>query len=214
MEKSKTWKLYRNMSEVIHPSISRKNISEYKIILGEKMIPLEVFYPKKNVTLDKIIIYIHGEDINYSYYEKLALETNQLILLLDYSKNYQINDIRNYVEYIITELLDCKLKEDNITIMGDFSGGDVILQIDYLFENTIYKNIKKILLSPKDEQLDKYHTSNILVLSNNENQLGNKGIKFQLLNESIYDFTHDINLVPNEKIYYYIKQYIANELEV
>ena len=41
------YKLYRNLYEVIHPTISKRNISEYKIILKDDLVPIRVFYPKK-----------------------------------------------------------------------------------------------------------------------------------------------------------------------
>ena len=55
-----TYKLYRTVYEIIHPTISKKNISNYKIILQEDLIPLRVFYPKKISKLEKAIIYIPG----------------------------------------------------------------------------------------------------------------------------------------------------------
>ena len=53
-----TYKLYRTIYEILHPTISKKNISNYKIIIQENLIPLRIFYPKKISKIDKIIIYL------------------------------------------------------------------------------------------------------------------------------------------------------------
>ena len=42
-----TYKLYRTVYEIIHPTISKKNISNYKIMMQEDLVPLRIFYPKK-----------------------------------------------------------------------------------------------------------------------------------------------------------------------
>ena len=43
----KKYKLYRTLYDIIHPSISRKNITNYNIIINEKLLPLQIYYPKK-----------------------------------------------------------------------------------------------------------------------------------------------------------------------
>ena len=56
-----TYKLYRTVYEIIHPTISKRNISNYKIIIEENLVPLRIFYPKKISKLEKAIIYIPGK---------------------------------------------------------------------------------------------------------------------------------------------------------
>ena len=84
MARVETCKLYRGVYDIIHPSISRKNISEYKIVLDEDIAPIRVFYPKKEISLEKVIIYIPGEDINYDFYDSFAKQSNRMIFMLDW----------------------------------------------------------------------------------------------------------------------------------
>lgn len=51
------YKLYRTVKEILHPTISKRNISNYKIIVDEKLIPVRIFYPKKVTNMNKVIIY-------------------------------------------------------------------------------------------------------------------------------------------------------------
>ena len=55
-------KLYRNMKELLHPSISKKNVSNYIIVIDEDILPVRVFYPKKVSNLNRVIIFIHGNE--------------------------------------------------------------------------------------------------------------------------------------------------------
>ena len=41
------YKLYRTVYEILHPTISKKNISNYKVVFDEKLLPTLVFYPKR-----------------------------------------------------------------------------------------------------------------------------------------------------------------------
>ncbi|MBE6158197.1 MAG: hypothetical protein E7160_05365, partial [Firmicutes bacterium] len=59
--KDNKYKLYRTMYEIIHPTISKKNISNYRIVLDDGIAPIRVFYPNKVSKLDSVIIYIPGE---------------------------------------------------------------------------------------------------------------------------------------------------------
>ena len=94
--------LYKSIREILHPSISKKNISNYKIIIDQDLLPLKVYYPKKVSNLNNILIYIEG-DSNITknvlgdnfYLEKFAKEYNQLIIEIDYKdyKNLYLLDL-------------------------------------------------------------------------------------------------------------------------
>ena len=62
-DKEIMYKLFRTVNEILHPTISKKNISDYKIIMDDDILPVRVFYPKKITGIDKVIIYvdIHGK---------------------------------------------------------------------------------------------------------------------------------------------------------
>ena len=55
------YKLYRNVYEILHPTISKKNISNYKVVFDEKLLPVLVFYPEKISNVESIIIYVPGD---------------------------------------------------------------------------------------------------------------------------------------------------------
>ena len=60
-EKEERYKLYRTVREILHPTISKKNISNYKIVVDNNLLPVRVFYPQKVTNMSKVIIYIHGD---------------------------------------------------------------------------------------------------------------------------------------------------------
>lgn len=210
MAKKDNCKLYRSFYEIIHPSISRKNISEYKIVFKEDIIPVQVFYPKKEIALDNIMIYIPGNNAYNGYYENMAIETNQVIILLDKIID-EDNVYFNTIDYIITEAKECGIELNNITIISDFKGIDNIIRIKNDLSNKKYNKIRKILLSPNSNDLEEYDLKNTLVLSNNEELTENNKVNSLIIKESIYDFVSDINSVTNEGIYLKINDFIENE---
>ena len=85
------YKLFRNMYEVIHPTISKKNISSYRIVLDENILPVRVFYPKKLANINSVIIFIPGEGrISNCYgeydniFREMAIKCDKLVIALDY----------------------------------------------------------------------------------------------------------------------------------
>ena len=60
LENKFEYKLYSNVEKIMHPTISKRNISSYKIVLDEKIVPVKVFYPERVSQLNDIIIYVHG----------------------------------------------------------------------------------------------------------------------------------------------------------
>lgn len=193
-------KLYRNIHEIIHPSISRKNISEYRIIIKDELFPIQIFYPSKEIELKKVLIYIHSKEIDYDYYQDLAIKTKRIVLVIDYQDSKE--KLIDTINYIINELNNNNIMNDSIGIMGDFDGASLILEVN----SSLVSSIKKVLLSPTNLELEKYNTKNILIISNNEKQTNYENVC--IIKESIYDFVHDINLATNEKIYYLIINYL------
>ena len=64
-EKGFKYKLYRTVYEVVHPTISKKNISSYRIMFKDDILPVRVFYPKKVSNINKIISqYVTKNNIN------------------------------------------------------------------------------------------------------------------------------------------------------
>ena len=138
-EKEEKYKLYRSVREILHPTISKKNISNYKIIVGEEYIPLRVYYPKKVSNISDIMIYIHGnskitkcEEKYSAILENLAKELGNLVISIDYDEEEKeikkvYEDIYETMKYVFEGLLRVGVAKDNITISGDSTGASIIL---------------------------------------------------------------------------------------
>jgi len=139
-EKEEKYKLYRSVKEILHPTISKKNISDYKIIIRDDLLPVRTFYPRKVSHLDQVILYIHGEckitNCKGKYSEistNLAQEVNQLILSIDYD---ELNDFSTLYQrvyetfhFIYQELIDVLEDPSKITIMADSTGTTILFSI-------------------------------------------------------------------------------------
>lgn len=198
------YKLYRSLYDIINPTISRKNISDYSIILDDSVLPIEVYYPKKDIKTDNIIIYIpSGNDTN-NLYDELALNTDNLVIVLNYddNKDNYYNSIR-YIYSNLNEIIDDK----NITIMTDKEGSDIE---EYIIDKSIktkdFKINKSILLEPTIS-LNKNTVNKSLIVINqdsNNKSLNNYGFVEMYLN----DFFDGNNTLLNNRIYAAINDYI------
>lgn len=198
------YKLYRSLYDIINPTISRKNISDYSIILDDSVLPIEVYYPKKDIRTDNIIIYIpSGNDTN-NLYDELALNTDNLVIVLNYddNKDNYYNSIR-YIYSNLNEIIDDK----NITIMTDKEGSDIE---EYIIDKSIktkdFKINKSILLEPTIS-LNKNTVNKSLIVINqdsNNKSLNNYGFVEMYLN----DFFDGNNTLLNNRIYAAINDYI------
>ena len=136
------YKLYRTVYEIIHPTISKKNISSYRIVFNDDVLPVRVFYPKKVSNISRVIIYVPGiaevTGCLGDYAEicrNIAHETEELVVALD------LDDIdsTSFLEvfdwcyksflYLKEELEKLGILDRNITLMGDSIGASVILGI-------------------------------------------------------------------------------------
>ena len=128
------YKLFRTVNEILHPTISKKNISDYKIIMEDDILPVRVFYPKQVTNIDKVIIYVHGngEVTNclgeYSNICKnFAIKTNSLVIAIEYDdikNNYNdiILEVTNCIKYLYDKLIINNILEENIILMSDSTG--------------------------------------------------------------------------------------------
>lgn len=140
-EKEEKYKLYRSVREILHPTISKKNISNYKIIVGEEYIPLRVYYPKKVSNISNVIIYIHGDSKVTSCEEKysdisqtFAKELDKLVISIDYNEeekdiNKLYDEIYKTFEYVYEGLLRVGIDKESISTIGDSTGASIILNI-------------------------------------------------------------------------------------
>ena len=139
-EKEEKYKLYRKVEEILHPTISKKNISDYRIIISDALLPIRVFYPKKVSNIKKVIIYVHGDSVvtNCSeMYSKIstdmAKELDRLVISIDYNEKDKLDNIYKEVtkafEYIYNKLISNGIDKQDITVMGDSTGGAIVLSI-------------------------------------------------------------------------------------
>ena len=132
------YKLYRSVYEIMHPTISKSNISSYKIVVNEEILPLLVFYPTKVSNLSSVIIFIAGNGEvsgcrnKYSdICREISLECNRLVLAIDYfnienSFPNTLNQCYNAVKYLVNELCNNGIERENIVLMGDSTGANLI----------------------------------------------------------------------------------------
>lgn len=149
-ELEEKYKLYRTVKDLLHPTISKRNISNYKIVVDDNLLLLRVFYPKKVSNIKDIVIFIPGEgeitncEGQYSDISAfLSKEIDKMVISLDYEKRVKnleelYSKIYETVEFIYNKLRDEDIPINNITIMGDSTGANIVLNI---IEDMIKNNI-------------------------------------------------------------------------
>lgn len=133
-------KLFRNIKELLHPSISKKNISNYEIIIDEDILPAHIYYPKKISDLNRVIIYIHGNSeitgTDYSeVYKFLSKELDSMLIAIEYENiNYKgmYKSVYETVKYLYKGLVRNTINPSKIILMGDSTGCNIITGINYL----------------------------------------------------------------------------------
>ncbi len=152
------YKLYRNVRDLIHPSISKRNISDYRIILNDDLLPVRVFYPKKVSNMQKVIIYIPGEGKVTDSYGKytaiskdLALKSNRCLITVDYFENgikypETIDKIYELLLYLYQQLHEIGIDDNDIVLLGDSFGGNLVNAMNIKFIEDGYDYIKKCVL--------------------------------------------------------------------
>ena len=206
-EKEEIYKLYRTVREILHPTISKKNISNYKIIVDENILPLRIFYPQKVTNMNKVTIYIHGDIIltncKAKYAEisnKIALSTDNLVISIDSeeltnvtNKKY-ISKMYETTKYLIEELY--KLNIVNIKLLGDSTGSTTILNFkDNLKKDNL--NLKTILFYPvlSSKYITKKNKTNKDIYDNSLIIIGSEDECY----EEIKMYTNNIVEIPNMK---------------
>ena len=140
-ELEEKYKLYRTVKELLHPTISKRNISNYKIVVDEDLLLLRVFYPKKVSNIHEVIIFIPGEgeitncEGKYSEISSfLSKELDKMIITIDYEKTTNkveelIEKIYQTISFIYKELIEGKIDINHISIMGDSTGATLLLNM-------------------------------------------------------------------------------------
>lgn len=158
----KTYKLQRKFHDIVR--FNYLKVLDKKIdttIKNENYnIPIRIFFPKSESK--KLIIYFHGGGWvvgNISSYNKtcarLAKETNTIVVSVDYrlAPEYRfpigLEDCYKVVEHFTNKnnLLD--IDKNNIILMGDSAGGNLVAAISLLCrDRKVFMPNKQILLYP------------------------------------------------------------------
>lgn len=147
------YKLYRTVKEILHPTISKRNISNYRIIFSEELLPVQIFYPKKISTIENVIIYIHGnEDITEcigqypTICKNISLKTNSLLISIDYEEEKEtyrkiVKQLYQVIKHIYEGLLDNQISKERIIVMGDSTAAGMIAEITQMNKGLIEKEV-------------------------------------------------------------------------
>lgn len=205
MLKENKYKLYRSLYDIFHPTISRKNISNYDIIIEDSLVPVKVFYPNINTTIEKLMIYIPDQISNQKTYDLLAKNTNQLLLVIHYNEQEKINSCYEVIQYIYHHIDHLGLKKKSITIMSDGKGTNIEQEVIKLSQNSEDIHItKSILLEPRIKKINHNQLlENSLIITQKEFE--EEGKKPMI---NLNDFLKGKNTVTDEYLYHIINQYI------
>lgn len=192
-DKEIMYKLFRTVNEILHPTISKKNISDYKILMEDDILPVRVFYPKQVTNIDKIIIYVHGDGEVTNCMEKysdicknFAVKSNSLVIAVEYDDikgNYRdiVNEISNCIKYLYDKLIMNNILEENIILMSDSTGSHI---------TSLIKDIpirKRILFYP------------VLGVNYTKKDMKNEDFNIGLI-ERINKYFHDLKVVNEASI--------------
>ena len=188
------YRLYRSVEELITPSISKKNISNYEIVFKEELFPVRVFYPNKVSNIEKVIIFIPGDNDNCKYkytsiFNKLSLELDTTIIAIDYynCEEKVLDNISKIIDYVYKELIRVGIKKENIILMSDSTGCNYSLNIDIDVD-------KEVLLYPVVEAKEITTKRKRLILSG---ELDRNKENCKNLNEKIEESTYKIVVNAN-----------------
>ena len=136
-DKEIKYKLFRTVNEILHPTISKKNISDYKIIMEDDILPVRVFYPKQITNIEKVIIYVHGNgevtncmEMYSDICKNFAVKSNCLVIAIEYDDikgdyNEIVLEITKCIKYLCSKLTINNVLEENIILMSDSTGSHI-----------------------------------------------------------------------------------------
>lgn len=180
----KNYKLFRTLQKIINPKIIKKK--EYEDIvfcLGDRDIKARVFnYENQN---RKAIIFIHGGGwvigSVQSYTNtciELSKKTKRMVIAIDYrlAPEYPypngFNDCYDVIKLIMDNLDILDLKKNDICLMGDSAGGNLVAAISLKARHTKdFKIDKQILLYPALQSDYSKHTKYKSVIENGKDYI-------------------------------------------
>lgn len=185
------YKLFRTVYEILHPTISKKNISNYKVVLDEKLLPVLVFYPDKISNIENIIIYVPGDGkVNGSFgnysdiCKNMAVEANCVVVAIDYFQSTikyptVVNKIYKLIKYLCNEFDKIGFDSNKITLMSDSVGCKILGSVTAKLINYNILINKEILFYPvvRDDYNEYNWNESILNLNFNLDKRVNNYLK-------------------------------------
>ena len=179
-DKEIKYKLFRTVNEILHPTISKKNISDYKIIMDDDILPVRVFYPKQVTSIDKVIIYVHGNGEVTNCIEKygdicknFAVKTNCLIMAIEYDDikgSYKeiVNEVSKCIKYLYDKLIVNNIDEKSIILMSDSTGSHIVSLIEDISINKriLFYPVLKVNYTKKDKKNEDFNIGLIERINN------------------------------------------------
>lgn len=159
----RNYKLFRFLQNIVNPDFLNKNdYRDVKFSVNNKNIKCRVFEPKNESKKLKAIIFIHGGGWvsgSISSYTKMCTElsrkTHRMIIAIDYRLAPEnpypagFDDCYDVVNLIMNNLDKIGLDQNDVCLMGDSAGGNLVAAIVIKSKKTNDFEIKEqILLYP------------------------------------------------------------------
>lgn len=188
---SEKYKLYRSVYEILHPTISKKNISNYKVVFEEKLLPVLVFYPNKISSIDSIVVYVPGDGkVNNSFgmysdiCKRMAIECNSIVVAIDYFNSTVkyptiVNKISKLIKYLYLEFNNNGYDSSKITLMGDSVGCKILGSVTAKLISDGISVDKEVMICPviRDDYNDYKWNESLLNLNFNLDKRINSYLK-------------------------------------
>jgi len=159
----KNYKIIRRLQEVFNPSfLYKKDYEDVKVDLSNRQITCRIFKNNNKSKKNKVIIYIHGGGWvsgSIDSYTKacinLSKQTNRVVISIDYrlAPEYPypagFNDCYEMVKLFMENLSELGLTRDDVCLMGDSAGGNLVSAISLKAnKEKAFKVKDQILLYP------------------------------------------------------------------
>lgn len=146
MDLKKNYRLKRQLTKAAHPYIRPLyQIWDHKVSMDGHDIPVRIFFPSRDKTYDKALIFFHGGgwvtgdiDSYTAVCSNMAKQTGNLVISVDYrlAPEYPfpagLMDCYAVTREVITNNVLLNIKKENITLIGDSAGGNLAAAVSLM----------------------------------------------------------------------------------